>query len=63
MPVRRVWLDRRLWSSSGVRSRKARNLAADPRCAMTTDDARNPVIALSEGDFPGSPTRWTFRAG
>jgi PPOX class probable F420-dependent enzyme len=113
MPVWGVWLDRRLWFSSGVRSRKARNLAADPRCAMTTDDARNPVvvegradrvvepgplarflaavndkyaaglgadfldpavnatfavrpdqvIALSEDDFPGSPTRWTFPPG
>ena len=89
---------------------KARNLAADPRCTLTTDDARNPVvldgvasrvaepgpigefvaavnekyaagltvdfqdpavngtfvvtphrvIALTDGDFTGSPTRWTF---
>ena len=110
MPVWAVWLDRRLWFSSGLRSRKARNLAADPRCTLTTDDARNPVvvdgvvtrivepepigafvaavnakyaagvtvdfqdpavngtfavtprrvIALSDGDFTGSPTRWTF---
>ena len=110
MPVWAVWLDRRLWFSSGLRSRKARNLAADPRCTLTTDDARNPVvldgvvarivepepigafvaavnakydagvtadfqdpavngtfavtprrvIAVSDGDFTGSPTRWTF---
>jgi PPOX class probable F420-dependent enzyme len=110
MPVWGVWDGGRLWFSSGLRSRKARNLAADPRCTLTTDDARDPVvlegraervtdadriaafvdavnakydagmtpdfqdpavngtfavtprrvIALTEGDFTGSPTRWTF---
>ena len=110
MPVWGVWADGHLWFSSGLRSRKARNVAADPRCTVTTDDARNPVvldgtaervtdapriarfldavngkyaaaltvdfldpgingtyavrprrvIALSEEDFSGSPTRWTF---
>ncbi len=44
MPVWGVWLDGRLWFSSGGRSRKARNLDADPRCTMTTDDAQNPVV-------------------
>jgi general stress protein 26 len=39
-----VWLDGRLWFSSGLRSRKARNLAADPRCSLTTDDTQNPVV-------------------
>lgn len=33
-----------LWFSSSKGSRKARNLAADPRCTLTTDDALNPVI-------------------
>ena len=113
MPVWGVWLDGRLWFSSGMRSRKARNLADEPRCTLTTDDARNPVVvdgvveqvtgragitafvaavngkygdgavsvafldpavngtfavrpvrvfAISDGDFTGSPTRWTFPA-
>jgi hypothetical protein len=112
MPVWGVWLDGQLWFSSGMRARKARNLAAQPRCTMTTDDARNPVVvdgvarqvtdragiaafvaavdakygggvsmefldpalngtfavapervfAISEDDFAGSPTRWTFPA-
>src|SRR3954447_1357163 len=112
MPVWGVWLEGLLWFSSGLRSRKARNLAADARCSLTTDDARNPVvvegaadrvtdlgriagfvaavnskyqagvtaefqdpgvngtyavrpitvIALTDGDFPGSPTRWRFNA-
>ncbi len=44
MPVWGVWLDGRLWFSSGRGSRKARNLEADPRCTVTTDDARNPVV-------------------
>jgi pyridoxine/pyridoxamine 5'-phosphate oxidase len=44
MPVWGVWLDGRLWFSSGLGSRKARNLAADPRCALTTDDTQNPVV-------------------
>lgn len=44
MPVWGVWLAGRLWFSSGLRSCKARNLAADPRCTITTDDARDPVV-------------------
>jgi PPOX class probable F420-dependent enzyme len=44
MPVWGVWLAGRLWSSSAVGSRKVRNLAAEPRCTVTTDDARDPVV-------------------
>jgi len=44
MPVWGVWLDGRLWFSSSLASRKARNLAADPRCTITTCDARDPVV-------------------
>jgi hypothetical protein len=44
MPVWGVWLEDRIWFSSGRRSRKARNLEADPRCTITTDDARDPVV-------------------
>lgn len=110
MPVWAVWADGGLWASSALGSRKARNLAADGRCTITTDDALEPVvvdghaevvtdtdpitafldamnakygtsyepsfldpevnatfcitpevvIGLSEQDFVGSPTRWTF---
>lgn len=110
MPVWGVWSQARLWFSTGLGSRKARNLAVDPRCTLTSDDARDPVvlegtaermtapdriaafvavvnekydagisvefldpavngtyavrprrvIALTGGDFVGSPTRWTF---
>jgi hypothetical protein len=44
MPVWGVWQDGAVWFSSGHRSRKARNLAADPGCAVTTDDAQEPVV-------------------
>src|SRR5688572_3228379 len=44
MPVWGVWDDGALWFSSGGRSRKARNLAADPRCVVTTEDATEPVV-------------------
>jgi PPOX class probable F420-dependent enzyme len=44
MPVWAVWLDGALWFSSSGGSRKARNLLADPRCTVTTDDAKHPVV-------------------
>src|SRR6202521_6122361 len=44
MPVWAVWHDGALWFSSSKQSRKARNLAADPRCVLTTEDSQNPVV-------------------
>jgi nitroimidazol reductase NimA-like FMN-containing flavoprotein (pyridoxamine 5'-phosphate oxidase superfamily) len=44
MPVWGVWLDEALWFSSSPTARKARNLARDPRCVLTTDDALEPVV-------------------
>ncbi len=44
MPVWAVWENGRLWFSTGRRSRKARDLEAEPRCTVATDDARNPVV-------------------
>jgi PPOX class probable F420-dependent enzyme len=44
MPVWGLWRDGAVWFSSGLQSRKARNLAADPRCTVTTDDAHDPVV-------------------
>jgi general stress protein 26 len=110
MPVWAVWRHDALWASSALGSRKARNLADDGRCTITTDDALEPVVVeghaeivqdaaligdflagmngkygtsyepsfldpgvnatfritpevvfgLTEEDFAGSPTRWTF---
>ena len=110
MPVWGVWIDDALWFSSSRGSRKARNLAGRPACAISTDNAYEPVViegeaeliddaaaiatfvaatnqkygtdyaidffsspsnacfrvrpawafGLTESDFTGSPTRWTF---
>lgn len=110
MPVWGVWDAREFWFSSSRRARKVRNLLADPRCVVSTEDALNPVVVegmaevvtqvarlrrvlalvnkkyrteytmelmnpatnatvrvrprwafgLREGDFTGSPTRWTL---
>jgi general stress protein 26 len=110
MPVWGLWHDESFWFSSSRGSRKSRNLSADPRCVVATEDAMEPVIiegiaelvtesgaleamlalenakyetnygielldpevnsafrvrptwgfGLSEEDFTGSPTRWSF---
>lgn len=110
MPVWGIWLDRALWFSSSLQSRRVRNLQLDPRCVVATQDADNPVVlegtarveraekniavflaalnqkydtdypmsfldpevnatvrvrphrafSLTQEDFAGSPTRWTF---
>jgi PPOX class probable F420-dependent enzyme len=57
MPVWGVWLDDRLWFSSGGRSRKTRNLAADPRCTLTSDDARDPVVLDGVAERVTDPDR------
>ena len=44
MPVWGMWDDSTLWFTSSTGSRKVRNLAADPRCCITTEDASDPVI-------------------
>src|SRR5260370_26826469 len=44
MPVWGMWDDSILWFTSGLRSRKVRNLTADPRCVVTTEDASDPVL-------------------
>jgi nitroimidazol reductase NimA-like FMN-containing flavoprotein (pyridoxamine 5'-phosphate oxidase superfamily) len=49
MPVWAVWHAGALWFSSSERSRKARNLAADPRCSLTTEDPLNPIVAEGVG--------------
>src|SRR5207247_10129459 len=58
MPVWGVWVDEPLWFSASRASRKARNLANRPQCAITTDNAYQPVVtggaaAWTEG-APGS---------
>ena len=44
MPLWGVWLDDRLFISTGRRSRKYRNLSGDARCVVTTGDGDEPVV-------------------
>ena len=39
-----LWLEDAFWFSTGAKSRKARNLAANPRCSIGTDNAAEAVI-------------------
>jgi nitroimidazol reductase NimA-like FMN-containing flavoprotein (pyridoxamine 5'-phosphate oxidase superfamily) len=44
MPVWGMWHDDAFWFSSSRPSRKSKNLVANPRCVVTTEDALNPVV-------------------
>jgi hypothetical protein len=44
MPVWGMWHEDEFWFSSSKASRKARNLMANPRCVVTTENAENPVV-------------------
>jgi PPOX class probable F420-dependent enzyme len=44
MPVWGGWIDDAVWFSSSPGSRRARNLARDPRCSVTTDNPLEPVV-------------------
>ena len=50
MPVWAVWHEGAVWLSTGGRSRKARNLRADPRCAVHVD-GDDPVIVHGVARF------------
>jgi general stress protein 26 len=43
MPIWGVWVDSAFYFSTGRRSRKARNLAANPQCVVCTE---NPEVAV-----------------
>src|SRR4051794_16710488 len=43
-PVWGAWMADGVWFSCAPGSRKSRNLGADPRCTVTTDDAKQPVV-------------------
>jgi PPOX class probable F420-dependent enzyme len=44
MPLWAVWIDGRIEFSTGRESRKTKNLERDPRCVITTEDAREAVV-------------------
>lgn len=57
-----VWIDDRFYFSTGRESRKARNLAANARCVVTTESAAQAVIVegtaaeIAFADLPESVT-------
>jgi hypothetical protein len=54
MPVWAVWHDDCVWFSSGGRSRKIRNLRANPRCAIQAGDG-DPVIVHGSVELVAEP--------
>jgi general stress protein 26 len=59
MPVWGIWHDEALWFSSSRQSRKARNLAADPRCVATTENAMEPVVIEGAAEVVTDPQALT----
>jgi nitroimidazol reductase NimA-like FMN-containing flavoprotein (pyridoxamine 5'-phosphate oxidase superfamily) len=55
MPVWGMWHDGALWFSSSKQSRKSRNLTADSRCVVTTEDTQNPVVVEGTAELITSP--------
>jgi nitroimidazol reductase NimA-like FMN-containing flavoprotein (pyridoxamine 5'-phosphate oxidase superfamily) len=50
MPVWGVWAGGAAWFSSSSPSRKARNIACDPRAVITTDNPRQPVVVQGRAE-------------
>ena len=44
MPVWAAFDGEALWVSGGLHSRKVQNLLVEPRCVLTTEEARNPLV-------------------
>jgi nitroimidazol reductase NimA-like FMN-containing flavoprotein (pyridoxamine 5'-phosphate oxidase superfamily) len=59
MPVWAVWHSGRLWFSSANGSRKARNLSADARCTVSTDNPQEPVVVHGRAERIISPAELT----
>ena len=55
MPVWGIWDEGALYFSSGGRSRKVRNLTADPRCVVTIADTTDPVVLEGAAEIVSDP--------
>jgi len=50
-----MWHDSASWFSSSKPSRKSQNLAGNPRCVVTTEDAMNPVVVEGIAELLTNP--------
>lgn len=57
MPVWGMWHEESFWFSSSRPSRKSKNLAADSRCVVTTEDPEQPVVMEGIAELLTSPDR------
>ncbi len=57
LPVWAVWHEDALWFSCAVGSRKRRNLAAHPRCSLSTQDPEQPVMVQGDAEIVVEPDR------
>jgi hypothetical protein len=53
MPVWAVWVEDQLWFSTGGRTRKIRNLRANPSCTVVAE-GEDPLVLSGEAE-PGTP--------
>jgi hypothetical protein len=60
MVVWGLWMDGAFLFSTGSKSRKARNLAVNPRCVLCTEDAHEAVIVEGIAEVAEVPTRREF---
>lgn len=62
MVVWGLWQDGRLLISTGSKSRKARNLAANPNCVVATEKANEAIIVEGVAELADIPARRKFLA-
>ena len=60
MVVWALWQDGRLLFSTGSKSRKARNLARNPKCVVCTEDAHEAVIVEGVAEIADVAARRRF---
>jgi nitroimidazol reductase NimA-like FMN-containing flavoprotein (pyridoxamine 5'-phosphate oxidase superfamily) len=58
MPVWAVWMDGALYFSTGAKSRKARNLRANPFCVVCGEHARGQVVIEGSAKKLSDPKLW-----
>ena len=57
MPVWGIWVDSRFYFSTGAKSRKAQNLAANPSCVVCTEKSAEAVVVEGTAAAIDSPER------